>query len=212
MDKGSTSEETAVHLVAPDIYIDMYETRNAEEFSFGRQLDAENSDRDQHQSADNVEVSDWLMEATVDLGQDLETSKKELDIIKFILEEMEMRLRNNHRRSLAREGKVEIMKACREYSSSRCGLLQERLRQVQFWAHTRMLGQHVPEKAPEEWRLVDIEWRKWLSEQASRHADGRDSTRVSALENTPDPSNDIAWRIWGPLPHILGADIWWKDL
>ncbi|KAF2970580.1 hypothetical protein GQX73_g3009 [Xylaria multiplex] len=212
MDRGSASEETAVRLVVPDIYIDMYETRDDGEFSFGTQLDTENSDQYHHQSADNVEASDWLMEATVDLSQDLETSKKELDIIKFILEEMEMRLRNDDRPSLTRGGKVEMMKACREYSSSRCGLLQERLHRVQFWVHTRMLGHQVPEKAPEEWRLVDIEWRKWLSEQASRHADGRDSTRVSPLENTLNPSNDIAWRIWGPLPHILGADIWWRDL
>ncbi|TGJ82403.1 hypothetical protein E0Z10_g6363 [Xylaria hypoxylon] len=211
MNKGPASEKAAVRSVVPDIYIDMYETGNAGEFSFGTQRDVENSDRDEHQGADNAEVSDWLMEATVDLSQDLDTSKKELDIIKFILEEMELRLRTDRRPGLAREGKVEVMKACREYSSSRCDLLQERLHQVQFWAHTRMLGQQVPEKAPEEWRLVDVEWRKWLSEKASGHAN-RGNARVSPLENTPDPSNDIAWRVWGPLPHILSADIWWKDL
>ncbi|RWA07642.1 hypothetical protein EKO27_g7468 [Xylaria grammica] len=212
MNKAPASEETAIRSAVPDIYIDMYETGSAGEFSFGAQPDAENTDRDEHQATTHVEGSDWLTGATVDLGQDLDTSKKELDIIKFILEEMELRLRANHQPSVAREGKVEMMKACREYSSSRCALLQERLHQVQFWVHTRMLGHQVPAEAPEEWRLVDVEWRKWLGEQASTYADQRGSARAPPLENTPDPSNDIAWRIWGPLPHILGADIWWKDL
>ncbi|KAI3329767.1 hypothetical protein F4824DRAFT_505843 [Ustulina deusta] len=211
MSKGRASGETAAGSAVPDIYIDSYETEETGEFSHGTQPVA-SAGRDEHEGTDNIEGSDWLMEATVDLNQDLDTSKKELDIIKFILQEMEVRPRTDHRPNLTREGEVELMKACWEYSSFRCDLLRKRLRQVQFWAHARMLGQQVPEKAPEEWRLADVEWRKWLSRQASSRADQLSGARASFLENTPDPSNDVAWRVWGPLPYILSVDIWWKDL
>ncbi|KAI0426359.1 hypothetical protein F5Y09DRAFT_319089 [Xylaria sp. FL1042] len=149
MTKQRTPEETAARPAVPDIYIDIHEAEEVGKFSYGTQL-AGSTEPDDHEGADNIEVSDWLMEATVDLSQDLETSKKELDIIKFIIEETELRWRADPRFSLARQGGAELMKACREYSSFRCDLLRERLRQVQFWAHNRMLGQQVPEKAPEE--------------------------------------------------------------
>ncbi|KAI0515170.1 hypothetical protein F5B22DRAFT_647050 [Xylaria bambusicola] len=172
------------------------------------------SDKSKHKAADNAEASDWLMEATVDLSQDLETSKKELEIIRFIIQEMEQRSRTDHPQpSPARGGRLEMMKACREYSSSRCDLLRERLRQVQFWAHTSMLGQQVPDKAPDEWRLADVAWRRWLSEQASSHVDkpgggARASSFDQCLDTTLDASSDVAWSVWGVLPYILSADIW----
>lgn len=149
MSKGRASGETAAGSAVPDIYIDSYETEETGEFSHGTQPVA-SAGRDEDEGTDNIGGSDWLMEATVDLNQDLDTSKKELDIIKFILQEMEVRPRTDHRPNLTREGEVELMKACWEYSSFRCDLLRKRLRQVQFWAHARMLGQQVPEKAPEE--------------------------------------------------------------
>ncbi|KAI0189885.1 hypothetical protein F4808DRAFT_465825 [Astrocystis sublimbata] len=164
------------------------------------------------EQADSAEETDWLAEATVALSRDLDTSKKELDIIRFILEELDLRSRsNNHRRS-GREGQVELMRACKEYSSSRCHMLRERLRQVQFWAHSKTLGEEVPGRAPEEWHYVDREWRKWLSDQASEHVDRFGVSQLSPIGNAPRPSNHIVWREWGPLPHILSADIWWKDL
>ncbi|KAI1272101.1 hypothetical protein F5Y07DRAFT_403714 [Xylaria sp. FL0933] len=207
------SKERAYEAIArsavPDVYIDICETEENGESSYGTQPAVSNYPN-VHQGADSVEVPDWLMEATVDLSQDLDTSKKELDIIKFIIDEMEPRRRSDHRPSLARQVEIELMQACREYSSSRCDLLRERLRQVQLWTHNRVLGQQVPGKAPEEWRLADVEWRKWLSSRASsRQLSG---ARVSPFEMTPNPSNDVACRVWGPLPYILSADVWWKDL
>ncbi|KAI0444030.1 hypothetical protein F4803DRAFT_285359 [Xylaria telfairii] len=214
MNRGRTSEAAASDSAMPDIYITPHGTIDAGGLprSYGMQVDPVSPDRDRHGSVNSIETSDWLMEATADLSRDLDTSKKELDIIKFILEEMEPRSRTNRRPGIARDGQVELMRACREYSSSRCYLLRERLRQVQFWARSRIMGQQVPEMAPEEWRFVDIEWRRWLSDQASSHADRLGGNLVSPMENKSDPSNDIVWRDWGPLPHILSADVWWKDL
>ncbi|KAI1121806.1 hypothetical protein F5Y10DRAFT_288050 [Nemania abortiva] len=217
MNKQGASEEATSRATVPDIMISDFGVEGVIEpsrpnFSYGVQLDAPNPDIDDHEDSNAAEAADWLMEATVDLSQDLDTSKKELDIIKFILEEMEMRPRAGRRQNRTREGQAELMRACREFSSSRCHMLRERLRQVQFWAHTRMMGQQVPEKAPDEWRLVDNQWRKWLGEQASSHTNQAGGSRVSPLENTSGSSDDVALGIWGPLPHILNADIWWKDL
>lgn len=147
-----TSQEAASRSVVPNITISSFAAADAIEssrprFSYGVQL---GPDVDEHEDANSAEAADWLMEATVDLGQDLDTSKKELDLIKFILEEMELRPRPGRRSHRSREGQVKLMRACREYSSSRCHMLRERLRQVQFWAHGRMMGHQVPEKAPDE--------------------------------------------------------------
>ncbi|KAI0454202.1 hypothetical protein F5B21DRAFT_504491 [Xylaria acuta] len=214
MNRGRTSEAAASRSAVPDIYITTYGTPDTGEPSrpYGMQVDAASPDRDKHESIDNIEVSDWLTEAMADLSRDLDTSKKELGIIKFILEETELRSRTDRGSGVTREGQVELMRACREYSSSRCHLLRERLRQVQFWARSRVTGQEVPGRAPEEWRFADIEWRRWLSDQASSHADRLGGNQVSPTENTSESSNDMIWRDWGPLPHILSADVWWKDL
>ncbi|KAI0876113.1 hypothetical protein GGS24DRAFT_452579 [Hypoxylon argillaceum] len=150
-----TSQEAASRSVVPDITISSFGAADDTEssrprFSYGVQLGLASPDVDEHEDANSAEAADWLMEATVDLGQDLDTSKKELDLIKFILEEMELRPRPGRRSNRSREGQVKLMRACREYSSSRCHMLRERLRQVQFWAHGRMMGHQVPEKAPDE--------------------------------------------------------------
>ncbi|KAI0966075.1 hypothetical protein F4678DRAFT_466865 [Xylaria arbuscula] len=205
MNRKRVSGETAPRSTGSDIYNNIYDTEET-----GESSSVANADEDEHEGADSTEVSDWLMEATAELSKDLNTSKKELDIIKFILEEIKLRLRSDDR---SREGQVELMLACREYSSSRCGFLRDRIRQVQFWARNRMLGQQVPSKAPEEWRLADDEWRRWLSGQASSRADQLSgSGRVTPFENVPDPFDDIVWSGWGPLPYILSADVWWKEL
>lgn len=156
MNRERTSEVAASGSVVPGIYITTYGTTNAGELShpYGMQVDAASPDRDRHGSVNSMEASDWLVEATVDLSRDLDTSKKELDIIKFILEEMEPRSRTDRRPGVTRDGQVELMRACREYSSSRCFLLRERLRQVQFWARSKIMGQQVPEMAPEEVRFI----------------------------------------------------------
>ncbi|KAI1299881.1 hypothetical protein F5Y03DRAFT_397391 [Xylaria venustula] len=205
MSKEHVSGETTARSTGSSNYVNPYDTEEKNKSS-----PVVNGNENEHVSADSMEASDWLMEATAELSKDLNTSKKELDIIKFILDEIKLRLRSDDR---SREGEVELMLACREYSSSRCGLLRDRIRQVQFWARTRMLGQQVPSKAPEEWRLADDEWRRWLSGQASSRADQLSgSARVSPFENVPDPFDDVVWSGWGPLPYILSADVWWKEL
>ncbi|KAI0099158.1 hypothetical protein GGR51DRAFT_402886 [Nemania sp. FL0031] len=213
MNKRRASEETALRSTVSDVTVRTFGAVDVIEpsrpnFSYGVHLGVPSSDMDNHQDTNTTEVPDWLMEATVDLSQDLDTSKKELDIIKFILEETESRPRTDRGLNRTRE----VLRACREYSSSRCHMLRERLRQVQFWAHTRMMGQQVPEQAPDEWRLVDNQWRKWLCEQTRIYADQTGGSRVLPLEKTSDLSDDTIWQIWGPLPHILNPNIWWKGL
>ncbi|KAI3320546.1 hypothetical protein HD806DRAFT_547107 [Xylariaceae sp. AK1471] len=182
-------------------------------FSYGMQLDAANSDLGHHGGPNtNKARPDWLIESTICLGQDLNTSKMELDIIMSILEEMGLRLQTEQDSNPKLTKQIELMSACREYSRSRCHLLRERLRQIQFWSRSGMIGQQVPEKAPEEWRSVDIEWRRWLDEQAHSHTYPSGGDQVSPLEYTSDPLNDVAWRVWGPVPYILNADVWWSDL
>ncbi|KAI1733914.1 hypothetical protein F4680DRAFT_454454 [Xylaria scruposa] len=204
MNRGQTSEAAAPRSTLPDIYTTVDGTTNTSRPShpYGVQVDAVSPDRNRPVSTDSVDALDWLMEATVDLSRDLDTSKKELEIIKFILEEMELRSRTDRRPGVT-QGEIELMRACREYSSSRCHMLRERLRQTQFWTRSRAIGQQVPGRIPEEWRFVDIEWRRWLSDQASSHADQLGDNRESL--------NSTIWNVWGPLPHILSADIWWKD-
>jgi len=128
--------------------------------------------------------SDWLAEAQRTLSQDLETSKKELEIIRYIIEEMRTREQNRNQnqnqnriqgqqekqseatlensrndntvqreedmRTGREDSRMRLMSACREYTRSRCHLLRDRLRQVQFWTHARRLGNYVPGKAPED--------------------------------------------------------------
>ncbi|KAI0859919.1 hypothetical protein F4860DRAFT_515411 [Xylaria cubensis] len=206
MNGGQISEAAASWSAALDIHTTTDETTDNSRLShpYGIQVDATSPDRSRPVSTDSsVEALDWLMEATVDLSRDLDTSKKELEIIKFILEEMELRSRTD-RRPTVTKGEIELMRACREYSSSRCHMLRERLRQTQFWTRSRAIGQQVPGRMPEEWHFVDLEWRKWLSDQASSHGD--------QLGSNQESSHNTIWDIWGPLPHILSADIWWKDI
>ena len=152
--RGRAPEGATACPAAPEIYVNMHEAeedgQEVDAYSYSSQQDT-GTGLDGLGDVDNSEAPDWLMEATVDLSQDLETSKKELEIIRFILQEMELRSRTDRRQTnLAQEGQIKTMKACREYSSSRCDLLRDRLRQVQFWAHARMLGQQVPGKTPDE--------------------------------------------------------------
>ncbi|TRX91036.1 hypothetical protein FHL15_008018 [Xylaria flabelliformis] len=205
MNRGQISEAAAPRSPVSEIYNTADGTTDTSRLSHphGIQVDAASPDRNRPVSTDSIETLDWLMEATVDLSRDLDTSKKELEIIKFILDEMELRSRTDRRPGVTK-GEIELMRACREYSSSRCHMLRERLRQTQFWTRSRAIGQQVPGRMPEEWRFVDIEWRRWLSDQASSHGDQLGGNRES--------SNNTIWDIWGPLPHILSADIWWKEM
>lgn len=153
--KLRTSNEAASHSIAPDIDTSSSRTADGSEYthprlSYRMQPDPLSPDMNEHEDLDTIDSSDWLMEAAVDLSQDLETSKKELYIIKFILGEMELRPSTDRRPTRIRGVQVQLTRACREHSSSRCHMLRERLRQVQSWAQARMMGQQVPSKAPDE--------------------------------------------------------------
>ncbi|KAI1498043.1 hypothetical protein F5X99DRAFT_394947 [Biscogniauxia marginata] len=85
---------------------------------------------------------------------------------------------------------------CQVYSSLRCHMLHERLGQVKFSPGSRQLGRRKPNRAPEEWHLADLGWRQWLPTRLTIPLYRR-------LSYPMDPENDVLWRIWSPLAHIL---------
>ncbi|KAI0399992.1 hypothetical protein F4802DRAFT_602454 [Xylaria palmicola] len=212
MKRGRKPEGSASRPVVSDHHASStHEHSRGPRHAYGAQPEAASPGIEKREdTTSGIGIPSWLMEAAADLSRDLDTSRKELDIINFVLEEIDLRSQSGGCQPAV--GHAELMRACREYSSSRCRLLRERLRQVRSWLRIR--GQQVPGEAPEEWRLVDMEWRRWLSDRASSHdADqlgGGDAS--SSLDYTSDLSNDPVWRLWGPLPHILSAEVWWKDL
>ncbi|KAI1406966.1 hypothetical protein F5Y13DRAFT_183771 [Hypoxylon sp. FL1857] len=144
---------------------------------------------------------DWLAAAERSLRQDLETSKKELDLVRGALDELES--------SSAREVKggrskyqMFLMRACQEYSGSRNHMLEERLRQVHFWSSNKQAGEGIPEKVPDEWFVVDNEWRRWLSEQAA--VQSNETSRLN-FGKFYDEGVDAIVGHWGPLILILTA-------
>ncbi|KAI1433996.1 hypothetical protein GGR50DRAFT_446632 [Xylaria sp. CBS 124048] len=150
---------------------------------------------------------DWLSEAKVRLAQDLNTTLKELDLIKLVLEDLEQ-LSPTTTQLNAQTEQIESMRACQEYTQSQCHLLRSRLRQIHIWARRKTMGQQVPERAPEEWKRTDLGWRRWLGEQTARkgHTEQQPPARGDRASPHPgDPPLDV---IWGPLPYILSADIW----
>lgn len=186
-------------------------------FSFGKELEALSPlPEEVTQDKKNKRGSNgsWLEEAEAHMQRDLETSKKELELIKGVAEDIERRLLtattaatsqdrpssggSNSSSRRIRDQKV-LMSACQEYSRSRVHLLRQRLRQVAFWSNNRKMGQKTPVQAPADWAAADLEWAQWLGEQAAARSgrakreqrDGTDSGMMSAL--------------WGPLPHLLDA-------
>ncbi|KAI1084271.1 hypothetical protein F5B20DRAFT_576411 [Whalleya microplaca] len=168
-------------------------------FSYGKQLDVFLTTAKEPESS-TEEGLDWLTVAEKRIQQDLETSKKELELIKYAIEEADTYSIAEKKPSGKRRDQELLLGACQEYSSSQCQILKERLRQVQFWSASRQMGRKIPEKEPAEWRVADLEWRQWLSEQAAARADKSDQTLA---EHPLDLDDDIAWGIWGPLAHIL---------
>ncbi|KAI1260828.1 hypothetical protein F5Y18DRAFT_242468 [Xylariaceae sp. FL1019] len=170
------------------------------QFSFGKQLGVPSPDLDEHKDKPKdkaVSASDWVDEAHLNLRHDLVTSKKELSLITSLLEDMEkcFKTRDAPKPSLVKQ--MMLMNACKDYTVSRCSLLDERLRQVGYWSRSKEMGSQIPNKAPDEWRSADIEWRTWLSDQAFR------SGTASSLGTPTDPTKDVAWRVLGPVACIL---------
>ncbi|KAH9886341.1 hypothetical protein F4778DRAFT_477217 [Xylariomycetidae sp. FL2044] len=186
------------------------------QFSFGKQLnllsptvEENKAAREDDDGEAEEEDKDWLVRSEKNIQQDLDMSKKELELVRGVLQDLDVVLGGEKKPSRQLRDQKLLMGACLEYSSSRCQLLKERLRQVQFWSNSRQMGRKIPDAAPEEWRMADIEWRKWLSEQAAMRTD---KVEPSVLEQTADPENDVAWRIFGPLPHILAACTGLEDM
>lgn len=165
---------------------------------------------------------DWLADTEAALKQDLETTKKELELIRTILWEMEMeetssspppppqafiKMSPEMTASMAmaaaqqRSQRKMLMAACREYAESRRQLLRERLRQVQFWTGTRDMGRRAPAAGPGDWAVADAEWAKWLSDQAVAMQQQLQQQQRSL--STTIEGDAVA--TWGPLPHILAT-------
>ncbi|KAI1799248.1 hypothetical protein F4811DRAFT_558022 [Daldinia bambusicola] len=140
---------------------------------------------------------DWLDLAKESIRGDLEASKKELELVRDLLSELDgvVDIRKADRGARDR---LFLMRACQEYSGSRSCMLEERLRQIDVWADEARLGRSVPSRVPDEWIMVDIEWRQWLSEQVAP----RDSASNQA--NAMSCQRD-AVQSWGPLIPILAA-------
>ncbi|KAK6065318.1 thiol-specific monooxygenase [Seiridium cupressi] len=165
-------------------------------FSYGKPLDGvELSIAEASAEARREAPVDWLAATEKDLEQDIDTSKKELELIKSLLEDIDQKLQTERKPSRKLRDHKILMSACREHSDSMIQVRRERLRQVKFWLGSRDMGRSVPAEAPAEWLAVDIEWRRWLSEQAAARSS------VSPIED----ADDVAWRILGPLPQILAA-------
>ncbi|KAK8086118.1 hypothetical protein PG994_001092 [Apiospora phragmitis] len=205
---------------------------NAAQFSFGKPLGEppnaplprpptdkkHSSSSNKNNSFNSTNGADWLAHTEAELLQDLDTTKKELELIRTILWEMEMddtsspvpplpKIETSPETTAAmamamaaaqqqRSQRKMLMAACREYAESRRQLLRERLRQVQFWTNSRDMGRWVPSAAPGDWALADAEWAKWLSDQAA--AMQQQQQQSSGFEGE-------AGATWGPLPHILAA-------
>ena len=146
--------------------------------------------------------SNWLAETEASIQRDLDTSKKELELIKEIIGDVEKRAASQQQPSSRIRDQKILMAACQEYSRSRIHLLKQRLRQVIFWSNNRRAGKKTPERPPVEWDTADREWRQWLGEQgAARSRNGGQAQGgqdvAPAVENAP----------WGPLLYILEAYI-----
>ncbi|KAH8202425.1 hypothetical protein TruAng_003410 [Truncatella angustata] len=161
-------------------------------FSFGKPL--ENVDRAIQQEPS----ADWLALTEKNLEQDIETSKKELELIKSILEDIDQWLQRILSTCTHEDLLITNFSAWLFFYDSMIQVRKERLRQTKFWLNSRDMGRSVPVEAPAEWRAVDTEWRHWLGEQAAARSS------QSPIEDI----DDTAWRILGPLPHILAAYTW----
>ncbi|KAI0171716.1 hypothetical protein GGR52DRAFT_435122 [Hypoxylon sp. FL1284] len=140
-----------------------------------------------------LQDADWLAAAAEFIQQDLDTAVKEFDLVRDVLERLEAGPDADRQQSPDLEDQKPLIAACREYSGSRCYMLEERLRQIRLWARDRHTGQDIPDGVPDEWPSVDVEWREWLNEQATSQMDESDA------------EVDGVVRHWGPLIPLLTA-------
>ncbi|RYP76819.1 hypothetical protein DL771_001555 [Monosporascus sp. 5C6A] len=195
-------------------------------FSFARQTAPLSPIPEQVAQDRKKDDGGWLAEAEGGMRRDLATSKKELELIKGIAEDIERRLPAPGGQPMShnaadpninnglRDQKV-LLAACQEYSRSRIHLLKQRLRQVAFWSSGKGLAGHAhhqkttPKQAPVEWATADGEWRDWLYEQAvARTGKHAREPHVEGQHGAGSSLSDASWKLWGPLSHILAGYTW----
>ncbi|KAI2468878.1 hypothetical protein F4781DRAFT_249075 [Annulohypoxylon bovei var. microspora] len=144
----------------------------------------------------------WLAAAEKSIQQDLDTSKKELGLIRDVLDELEVNSAAAKMSSSGSKDQVFRMRACQEYSGSRVHMLEERIRQIHLWSSDEKMGKRIPDGVPDEWFMVDIEWRQWLGEQTTLQTNMPDHSSAESFQNE---GADMAVRLWGPLIPLLAV-------
>lgn len=125
------------------------------QLSYGMQLDFPlPTDKEINKMAQ--EDTDWLAVAEEFIQQDLETTVKELDLVRDVLESLEVSPRAEKKPGPSLEDQKFLIGACQEYSGSRCHMLEERLRQIRLWASSRETGQDIPDGVPDEYAIFRI--------------------------------------------------------
>ncbi|KAI1204508.1 uncharacterized protein F4807DRAFT_465628 [Annulohypoxylon truncatum] len=139
------------------------------------------------------EDSNWIVVAEKKIRQELDASKKELKLIQDVIDERGTNSTTSKAPGIRFKDQMFCMRACQEYSGSRVHMLEERIRQIHVWYSNERMGREIPDRVPDEWFKVDIEWRQWLSEQTTLKANARNSQSVECMEV----------RFWGPLIPLL---------
>ncbi|KAI1174219.1 hypothetical protein F4777DRAFT_580142 [Nemania sp. FL0916] len=212
INRRNTHEEVTFHPTAADVPDNTFRGADAREsvtpgLSYDPLPGAPLPALNQPQDSNDTEIPDWLTEATDNLSRDLDTTKKEVEVIEYMLEEIDPQQRTRRAPSRSREARIEMMKACRQHSSARCHILRERLIQIELWTEARAVGQEVPKQAPHVWRQLDTQWQKWLNDQSKYYANQISDSQASRPVNTSDLSSDVDLGIWGPLPYMLSAGV-----
>ncbi|RYO80806.1 hypothetical protein DL764_009846 [Monosporascus ibericus] len=194
-------------------------------FSFARQIAPLSPILEQMAQDRKDDEGGWLAEAEKGMRRDLATSKRELELIKGIAEDIERRLlapggqpmshnaANTNINNGLRDQKV-LLAACQEYSRSRIHLLKQRLRQVAFWSSGKEVVGHAhhqktPKQAPVGWATADGEWRDWLYEQAvARTGKHAREPHAEGQHGADSSLSDASWKLWRPLSHILAGYTW----
>lgn len=153
---------------------------------------------------------DWLAETETDLRKDLETTQREVELIRALDQDISKWLsaRAGDGSGTGREQANQyraLMASCREYSSSRLAILRERLRQVDFRTRSRDMGRRIPHQSVlGEWHTADTNWRRWLSGEAAKRQEPQGRRTADTLDRTP-------WVLLGPLPYILEVYTWVEE-
>lgn len=89
-------------------------------FSYGKPLsESEPSVSEEDGKRGPGQPIDWLLATAAVLEQDIESSKKELELIRWILEDIDQRLQTNQKPSSRKlRSQKALMAACREYADS----------------------------------------------------------------------------------------------